>query len=289
MINHGKKILDLARQEFVYGGHVLSLGAVSIVVTAARILILPIEWKFLVMAYLLVYMVYLYDRYIEIKKDLSIKTEWAIHFRRYYAKLTPMIICAGTLIIVLICLIEEIKIIVAILGFFMFISGLFYGSYLKKITKKIPGFKNLFVPLIWALLVILMSLFYSSPLSLGIWLFSLFVYLRIFIGVSFSDIKDIDSDKAGGIKTLVVIFGQKKFLRILAIVNILPVIILVSGVLKGILPFFSLVLIAMSLYSYFYLWIINRRSTNVISLTGNLVYAENVWWAPLILLAQGIL
>ncbi len=288
MINHSKKILDLVRQEFVYGGHVLSLGAVSIVVTAARILVLPIEWKFLVMAYLLVYMVYLYDRYVEIKKDLSIKTERATHFRRYYAKWTPMIICAGILIIALICFIEKIKIIVAILGFLMLISGLFYGSYLKKITRKIPGFKNLFVPLIWALLIILMPLFYSSPLSWGVWLFSLFVYLRIFIGVSFSDIKDIDSDKVEGIKTLVVIFGQKKFLRILAIVNILPIIILMGGALKGILPFFSLILIAMSLYSYFYLWIINKRSTNVISLTGNLVYAENVWWAPLILLAQGI-
>jgi 4-hydroxybenzoate polyprenyltransferase len=284
-----KNFFKLARQEFIYGSHMLSWGGVSIVVAAALVLSLPIRWEFLIVTYSLIYTVYLYDRYADAQNDSSISTNQSRHFHKYYLKWTPLIIILNVLLISFVFILYRIRFDAFMLVFFMLVSGLFYGSFLKRFTKRIPGFKNFFVPLIWSLLIILMFLSYSFDLNAGAWLFALFVYLRIFIGVSFSDIKDTERDSSEKIRTLVVVLGQKKFLRILMLINILPVIILIAGVWSNMLPPISLILIVTSFYSYFYLWITSQKDVDVVSLTSNLVYAENIWWAPLVLLIQGIL
>mgnify|MGYP001562821980 CR=1 FL=1 len=64
-----EKILKTIWKEFVYGGHLLSLGAASIVFTSAILLEIKITWDCLLVVYLGAQIIYLYNRYKEFKKD----------------------------------------------------------------------------------------------------------------------------------------------------------------------------------------------------------------------------
>ena len=74
-----KKILNSIWNEFVYGGHLLSLGAVSIVYTASILLDIRITWDFLLVVYLGTESVYLYNRFKEYKVDFLTNPERTEH------------------------------------------------------------------------------------------------------------------------------------------------------------------------------------------------------------------
>jgi len=62
-----EKILNSIWNEFVYGGHLLSFGAVSIVYAASILLDIRITWDFLLVVYLGTESVYLYNRFKNIR------------------------------------------------------------------------------------------------------------------------------------------------------------------------------------------------------------------------------
>src|SRR6185369_11250720 len=70
-----KKILSAIGTEFVYGGHLLSLGATGIVLTVVLILNLPVKLIILVIPYLISQVVYSYNHYKEIDEDLDSNPE----------------------------------------------------------------------------------------------------------------------------------------------------------------------------------------------------------------------
>lgn len=281
------KTLKFVWKELVYGGHLISLGAVSIVVTSAILLNIPITWDFLLLVYLITYTIYLYDRFKGYKKDLLTNYDRSKHIEKYI-KYIPVIIFGSTLIIIGI-LFYFSNLLSLILGMLILLSGLCYSLFFKKITQKIIGFKSFYVSFVWALLVIFLAFYYLFPLNLSVFFIFAFVFLRCLIGTNFSDIKDIDEDKKEELLTMVIVFGGKRFIKFLNIINALSIIVIATGVYLRLLPVFSLMLILTFFYSLYYFNKTKNRDISSSFLYNVFVDGEHIPWLFFILIGKFLL
>ncbi len=127
-----EKILKSVWDEFVYGGHLLSLGSISGVFTSAILLDIKITWDFLVIVYLITYTIYLYNRFKELEKDSLTNFERTQHLT-IYIKYAPFIIFCSTFIItiMLFCFGNFLNL---IFGLSILLAGMLYSLFFKEIN-----------------------------------------------------------------------------------------------------------------------------------------------------------
>ena len=271
-----KRILGFAWREFVYGGHILSFGAISITFTSATLLSIPVSWDFLLIVYLIVYTVYSYDRFKGFKQDLLTNHDRSEHIKKYI-KYVPVIIPSSILVIVgmLLYFGNQSSL---IFGFFLVSFGLLYNPFFKKLTRKIVGFKSFYVSFVWASLVIFLVFYYSFSLNLAVLSLSLFIFLRWLINTIFFDIKDIKSDKKNCLKTLPALLGKMRVLSYLHIINIFSIVPIIIGVFKNLLPPYALFLLVFYFYSFYYLQKAKDEKANIHNLSYVMVDGEYLLW-----------
>ena len=200
----------------------------------------------------------------------------------------PFIIFCSILIIILI-LVHFANFLSFVFGFLILVSGLLYTNYLKKITKRVVGFKSFFVSFVCALPVIFLAFYYSFPLNLSVIYIFIFITLRLLINTIFFDIKDIESDKKDKLKTVPVFFGRKKtliFLYIISVISFTPIII---GVYKNSLPLFSLSLIVFYFYNLYYLRRVKNKKINIQNLSYVVADGEYLFWPFILFLAKFVI
>ena len=271
-----EKIVNSIWNEFVYGGHLLSFGAVSIVYAASILLDIRITWDFLLVVYLGTESVYLYNRFKEYKVDFLTNPERTEHIKKY-VKYIPFIIFLMTFSAIVIVVYFN-KISALTFGLLLLIIGLLYSLFFKKITEKIIAFKSFFISLMWSLLVLFLAIYYSAPINLALFLFSVFVFLRFFVSVSFFDIKDIKTDKQEGLKTLAVVLKQSTLWQFLSIIAILAVLPLIIGVYLRVLPISSLMLFLTIPYTFFYFKQLENKNISPYFLYNVIVDGEFIFW-----------
>ena len=271
-----KKILNSIWNEFVYGGHLISLGAASIVFTSAILLDIKITWDCLLVVYLGTESVYLYNRFKEYKVDFLTNPERTEHIKKY-VKYIPFIIFLMTFSAIVFVVYFN-KISALTFGLLLLIIGLLYSLFFKKITEKIIAFKSFFISLMWSLLVLFLAIYYSAPINLALFLFSVFVFLRFFVSVSFFDIKDIKTDKQEGLKTLAVVLKQSTLWQFLSIIAILAVLPLIIGVYLRVLPISSLMLFLTIPYTFFYFKQLENKNISPYFLYNVIVDGEFIFW-----------
>jgi 4-hydroxybenzoate polyprenyltransferase len=276
------KILNLIWNEFVYGGHLLSLGAASIVFTSALLLNIKVMLDFIIIAYLGTHAPYLYNRYKEFHKDILTNPSRTKHIEKY-VNYIPIIIISYVIIIIGLFIYFN-KISTLVFGFILLLFAFFYSKFFKKYTKKIVGFKSLYVSLAWSLLVILLALYYSFSLNLALLLILMFVFLRWVINTSLFDVKDIESDKKDGLLTLAIYFGRGKLIKILHFINIISILPIIVGFYLKLYPIFSLSLLFVIPYAIYYLNRLGKLKTNPGFLYYVLIDGEFVLWTILVLL-----
>lgn len=242
---------------------------------------------FLIIVYLIVYLIYLYNRFKEFGKDLLTNPKRTQHVGKYI-RYTPSIMfcCTLVIIVVLFCFGNSLSI---IFGLLIFLIGLFYSLFFKKVTQEIIGFKSFYVSFAYALLVIFLIFYYSSYLNLSVIFVFIFVFLRVLVNTIFFDIKDIESDKKDKLKTIPVFFGKKRTLILLHIINIISFISIVTGVYVGALSFFSLSLIFFYFYSLYYLQEVKNNKINIQNLSYVIVDGEYLFWPFILFLAKFIM
>ena len=282
-----EKIVNSIWNEFVYGGHLLSFGAVSIVYTASILLDIRITWDFLLVVYLGTESVYLYNRFKEYKVDFLTNPERTEHIKKY-VKYIPFIIFLMTFSAIVFVVYFN-KISALTFGLLLLIIGLLYSLFFKKITEKIIAFKSFFISLMWSLLVLFLAIYYSAPINLALFLFSVFVFLRFFVSVSFFDIKDIKTDKQEGLKTLAVVLKQSTLWQFLSIIAILAVLPLIIGVYLRILPISSLMLFLTIPYTFFYFKQLENKNISPYFLYNVIVDGEFIFWPFFILIGKHFL
>jgi len=279
-----KNFFKLLYEEFIYGGHLLSLGAVGILISSAFIFNKPINFFLILIGYSINQIIYNYNHLKELEKDFLTNPNRVKHLKKI-KKINLFLFCVYFLIFIL-SLIYLKKINLTILVFFILIGGILFTDVFKKMTKKITAFKNIYVSFFWALGIFLIVVFYNIKDLIAIFLFFLFVFLRLLTNTIFFDIKDIESDKKEGLKTLPVLWGEKKTINFLYFLNFLSFLPIVIGVFFHVFPLFSLLLCLFYFYTFYYLKNANKK--NIHKLSYIIADGEYLFW-PIFLLIGKIL
>ncbi|MCD6240591.1 UbiA family prenyltransferase [Candidatus Bathyarchaeota archaeon] len=276
------KLLKLFWDEFIYGGHLLSLGAVSIVFTTAILLNISITWDALFVTYLGAHTVYLYNRLREIRYDALTNPRRTKHILRYL-KYIPYIIFFLVSLAAAIVLFFG-KFLVAVFGVCLVLSGFIYTDIIKPRVKGVIALKNLYIAFFWACLTIFLALYYSYPLNVSLIAIFLFVYLRWIVNTVFFDIKDVRMDKKRKIPTLPATLGIKNTLRVLVLITLSSAALLAVSVYLKILPLISLFLLFTVPYTFYYMLALQKKSITNEILYYVIVDSEFLFWALAILL-----
>jgi 4-hydroxybenzoate polyprenyltransferase len=281
-------ILQILENEFIYGGYLTSLGCPAFVLSVSLLLNTSIDWPVLAIAYLTPLIVYSYNYYGELEKDLETNPERAGYLRKKVS-VYPFIL--GIYILLLgVLLIKFSNPIMIIFVLILVLCGILYTILFKDLTKEIPGFKGVYIAAVWALAG---AFFFNFHYMLSWGLFSvlmfLFIFLRGIINVTFFDIKDISSDMARGLKTLPVMLGRERTMLFLHALNVLAFIPLVLGVYIGKIPLFGLSLFVFYFYDLYYLKkanVASKKGLRMISYT--LADAEFILWPLILIIGRAI-
>ena len=213
-----KKVSKFILDEFIYGGHLQSLGGISIIFVSALLLKIKISWDILIIAYLTFYLIFLHDRFRGINADLLTNPQRSKHLKKYLHFIPTIFVFLFLILSILLIYYGNLATFFFILFFLSF--GILYTIAFKQITKKICCFKDLYVATFFALLPFFLLVYYSRPLiSVDVLLLSLLIFLEAFLMPVFLDIKDIESDRKEGLQTIPVMLGIKKTITFLAILN----------------------------------------------------------------------
>ena len=132
-------------------------------------------------------------------------------------------------------------------GLVLFGSGLAYKIVFKKLTRRIIGFKDFFVTASYLALLVLYVRYINHPFNLAVFFALTIVFCRRFLSEVFCDLKDIDDDRAGGIRTLAVVWPRRRLVVFLAAANVLSVVPIILGVLLDYFPLAALGLVAVAI------------------------------------------
>lgn len=280
-----KQFLNILLQEFVYGGHLISLGIPAIVSAAIILLNRDLNFILLINGYLLTFISYRYNYYWEIQGDSLTNPDRVQYLGKSLKFSQFLIIIYFFILCVFLIAFTNFKII--LFSIFFLMIGILYTRRFKKITKRIAGFKNLYIGFSWALFMGFISLYYSFFDWILFFLF-LFIFLRLLLNTIFFDIKDIEADKRDGIKTIPVILGQEKIIKFLHILNILSFMPIMVGFYLNYFPKIALALLIFYFYSFYYIEKLKDKDANIRKISYLIVDSEYFLWPIILLLAKAI-
>lgn len=284
-----KKILKTIWNEFIYGGHLQSLGSSSIIFLSANLLKINITWDILLISYLISYAIYLFNRFKEIEIDYLTNPQRTNYLKTYIYH-TPIII-SFVIFVIIGALIYFSNFWALIFGLFLILFGFFYTIFFKKLTKRIILFKNFYVSIAFSLMIPFLIIYYLYPLTNILIISSLiliiFVYCKAFMMQILLDVKDIESDKKEGLLTFPVVFGKEKTLNILKIISILSTapILLIYSLYFNIFPI-SILILLLTIPFNFYCFKLARQKNYFGYILGS---GEFLFWSVLILISKFVL
>ena len=282
-----KKILKFVWDEFIYGGHLLSLGVSGIFCFSAIILNQKISISFLMLGYLISQIIYFYNHLEGVKKNFLTNLERTQHIQKF--KNYFLIFFGLYWLLFFSCLIYINNLDIAFLSLFIIIGGLLYTIFFKNLSKKIIEFKTFYVTFFWALLIVLSGFYYNVFFGLPLLLLFSFVFLRILTNAIFYNIKDIEFDKKEKLKTIPILFGKDKTLNFLHIINIFSFLPIIIGVYINLLPLFSLSILFFYFYSFYYLQKAKNEKIDVYNLSYIIADGEYLLWPIVLFLGKFII
>ncbi|MBU4534451.1 MAG: UbiA family prenyltransferase [Euryarchaeota archaeon] len=250
------RYLFIIKNLFLYGGFIPALWGPSLLLTVSLSTDMPHDMIIILVSFLLPLIIYSYDYYADMAKDIETNPERANLDKKLNYNLIILYVC---FLIGLIIYIFNYMIILFVLT--LFAMGILYASVFKKITLKIPAFKNFYLSFIWSLWGTFLIVMYNyEEVNIRLVLIFLFIYAKVLLNTIFFDIKDAKSDKKEGLKTLPAVLGIFKTITYLHVLNLLTAFILILGGILYILPPYCLLLTIFYLYVFYYLEIIKNKS-----------------------------
>lgn len=248
------RIFDISKKilrEFVYGGHLLSLGASGIGLAIAALYGLPFNWFVLIIPYFSSQVIYTYNHLRELDHDGESNPERVQHLRKQKA-LGDNTLVIYILALVISLLFTNLSTIAFVI--FVLLGGILYTiAFKKRLARISPVFKTIYVSIFWALSVFLIPLLNQIEITGFFVIMFIFVFLRFVVSTAFFDLKDITSDRIREIKTLATLLGRNKTIYLLLAFNIISLLPLFLGISWGYLPQQSIILGASVIYALLYL------------------------------------
>lgn len=186
-----------------------------------------------------------------------------------------------------------------ILGAFVpFLIGLVYNfggipTNFRPLTvtrlKAIPLVKNLTVAGTWALTAVALQERWEKVFSLTAVACIVLIVLRVLITSILPDMRDSQSDRLHGIKTIPVVYGDIATLRLVQHFNLIFAGAVLACVAAGIFGSFGLGLLFFSIYGVAYLWVIAKRGVVTSFMCDVIVDGEHVLFAGVLLITAQLL
>lgn len=281
------RLRTFIKNEFIYGGHILSIGTSLIALSTMLLLNIAIRWEFLLIIYLGTQCIYNYDHLKEFDSDETNNSKRTEHLKKYQSLIPYILIFYGTSYFALLFFFGNIESI--IYGLILLTCGLLYTIKFKDITRRIVGFKSVYTALSWGLMVLFTAIYCSYSANILLFVILLFVFLRWFVNTSFCDFKDVDSDKKENLLTLPIYFGKEKFLKFLHIINFTAFLLLFFAILFGIAPLSSIFLFFFFIYGAYYIQKAKNPETDLESLSNIVVDGEFMFWPIFLIIGSSIL
>ncbi|MGD8744632.1 MAG: UbiA family prenyltransferase [Candidatus Woesebacteria bacterium] len=216
-----KKVSGFAFREFIFGGHLQSLGSAGLVFISAN-LIFNTEASFglLLVTYCIFQFIYTHDRYKHFVYDVETNSERSRHFEKYLNKM-PLLLLMYASVILLGNLYFSNKLSL-ILSFVVVVFGVAYTLYFKQLTRKVFLLKNIYVSLVFSVILFFPLIFYGLQMSnhSQFLLLIIFVFFESMITQMALDIKDFKKDRKEGLLTLPVVVGKDTSISLLRILSI---------------------------------------------------------------------
>ncbi len=281
-----KKFFLSIWNEFVYGGHLLSIGGSAIVLTVILIFDFSLEFgiNLIVATYLILQIIYGYNHYSEAAFDLLTNPERAKHYSGSQKKFWIGFVIYS---LALLAALWQFPLIATLLILFMLSGGILFTTFFKSLTQRIIGFKSFYTSFFWALLVPLTFVYYGKALNEGAIILSAFVFIRWLLNTIFFDIKDMVADRNMRLKTFPVMIGREQTISLLHVLNILSIVPLVFGLLWGDIAKDSGALLVIIFLSLYYLWFSVKSSIRQLRVLSYIVVdGEYLLWPLLVLLMK---
>jgi 4-hydroxybenzoate polyprenyltransferase len=279
------KYISLLHDEFIYGGFLTSLGSPIMIVCAAMMLNAPVSVPLLAISYMVPLIVYCLNYYEELENDRTTNPERYALASRKASRYPQLIVLYVAFLVILIVLFSGPAL--AVFAMALLLGGVFYTLFFKGVTKKVPGFKNLYTSFIWACDgAFFLAAYDPGYMSIACFFVFLFMLVKSLVNTIFFDIKDVEADKKEGLRTIPAVLGKDKALSFLQALNLAAYVPLLAGTLIVALPAFTLSLTALFFYTHAYLRRAERPSgTEIRHMSYTLAEAEIILWP--ILLAAG--
>jgi 4-hydroxybenzoate polyprenyltransferase len=152
--------------------------------------------------------------------------------------------------------------------------------------KDLPYVKSLYVASIWAVAMLLPATLASS-LPPSVVAFSVFVFLLMVPACNLGDIRDEQTDRSAGRRTLPTVFGTARTVLVMQYFNGLASIWIAFSVYAGWLPHFALFLLSNCLCA-FSIWLLLQRKRISITQAVQFTFFDLLSIFPIVLLARSI-
>ncbi|MDG6243225.1 MAG: UbiA family prenyltransferase [Methanolobus sp.] len=248
--NQLTKLTNLFWKEMVFGGHLFAMGSVAVILVCATLFRLQVGLDILFCSYLLFYAIYLYDYSQGVSADELTNSSRARYLRSKHKAMCTVLITSLLLVALLFLFANIVTTFIAVC---ILLLGLLYGNYFKKVTKRIPAFKNFFVSFVWSFMVLFVFIYYSLPITYSALMLSMFIFIRMMNIQILFDVRDAEGDRKDGLLTIPALFSERHYPLILRSVNYLSILFVTVCVFLDLLPLLTLAFIPMFYYAAGYI------------------------------------
>lgn len=270
----------------------LALGTASIASSSAILMGQSPAIDLLLMAYLFSYGAYTINRSAEMDLDILSnrgRTEYLQSRRKYFPAITAAYFTSGYMLAALRNLTFFLALMVPLLLSLVYSIGSKWLVPLigvKKLKEKLLV-KNVAISFGWSLIPVLVGLYYQQ-LTLILFAFAPFIFLRLMVNTIFFDIRDVDGDGKAGIRTLPTVYGAKRSFAIITLADVLSAFYIILLIAWRLMPSFMAFALLFPLYSTLYRWLAKRPDSNINVLCDTIADGEYLLWGPLIYLGRTI-
>ncbi|MCG2828852.1 UbiA family prenyltransferase [Methanothermobacter sp. K4] len=262
-----RELFSALKKLFIYGGILPALWGPSLLLASSALLKRQCSPITALISFMLPLTVYAYDYLADSKVD-SFTDPGRSHFSQRWGK-SIIAVCTAILILLLGICRDPFMVALTVI---LLTAGILYTGFFKNLTKRITGFKNIYLGLIWSSWTVLPAA--PCALTASNLLVFTFIFLKVYVNTAFSDYKDVESDRLQGLRTLPAVYGENGSSLILQVINAAGAVILCTGILLGLVPVSGAAAVILALYTCLYLHLKGemdiKRATLIADLEGPL-------------------
>ena len=271
----------------------LAVGTASIAAASAIALGVAATPLLLVMAYLFSYGAYMMNRSTEIDQDAVTHPERTALLgarRRYLPLISGGCFFLGYVFAITVNYVFFAALLVPLIFSLLYSVGskrLVGVIGVSKLKDKLL-LKNVFVSLGWSLIPVLVGLYYLKFAEVLL-LMGVFIFLRLMVNTLIFDVRDTEGDRAAGIRTVPVVYGERATYGAMAAIDLVTLFYLSTVLLFGLLPWGASVLAILPVYSLGYSILARRPNANLGFICDVLVDGEYLIWGPLMYIGAAVI